>query len=141
MQQSASLRVLGQNPGPVVNPTTFGFGYTLLGTTSTPQSFTVTGFNNDPVTVQVADPSSPGRVIDPSHSPFVITQGSSCSSTPCTVSVAFAPTATNTSPNDFYYSASGAIVINDLFSSQVTLVPLSGLHDAGNTPTPHDRKR
>jgi hypothetical protein len=126
MQQSASLRVLGQNPGPVVNPITFAFGYTLLGTTSPPQSFTVTGFNNDPVTVQVADTS--GQVVDPSESPFVVTQGSSCSSTPCTVSVVFTPTAANTSPTDLY-NASGGIIISDLFSSQVTLVPLSGIHD------------
>ena len=133
-QQTVSLRVLGQLPAPVVNPKTFAFGYTLLGTTSTPQSFTVTASNNDPVTVQLADPSS-GRVIDPSTSPFAITQGSSCPSTPCTVSVAFAPTAANTSPTDFY-NASGAIVISDLFSSQVTLVPLSGLHDLATPPPP-----
>jgi hypothetical protein len=133
VQQSVSLRVLGQNPGPVVNPTTFTFGYTLLGTTSPPQSFTVTGFNNDPITVQVADTS--GQVVDPSGSPFVVTQGSSCSSTPCTVSVAFAPTSANTSPTDFY-TASGGILITDLFSSQVTLVPLSGLHDLATPPPP-----
>jgi trimeric autotransporter adhesin len=132
-QQSVSLRVLGQNPGPVVNPTAFAFGYTLLGTTSPPQSFTVTGFNNDPVTVQVVDSSEPA--IDPSGSLFVITQGSSCSSTPCTVSVAFAPTTANTSPTDFY-TASGGIVISDLFSSQLTLVPLSGLHDLASPPPP-----
>ena len=131
MQQTVSLRVLGQNPGPVVNPTTFAFGYTLLGTTSPPQSFTVTGFNNDPITVQVADTS--GQVV--STSPFVITQGSSCSSTPCTVSVVFAPTAANTSPTDLY-TASGGILISDLSSSQVTLVPLSGLHDLATPPPP-----
>ncbi len=133
IQQFVSLRVLGQNPGPVVNPTTFAFGYTLLGTTSPPQSFTVTGFNNDPVTVQVANSS--GQVIGSSSSPFVLTQGSSCSSTPCTVSVVFAPTATNTSPTDLY-NASGGILINDLFSSQVTFVPLSGLHELATPPPP-----
>jgi hypothetical protein len=83
--------------------------------------------------VQVADTS--GQVIDPSGSPFVVTQGSSCSSTPCTVSVVFAPTTANTSPTDFY-NASGGIVISDLFSSQVTLVPLSGLHDLATPPPP-----
>jgi hypothetical protein len=133
MQQSASLTALGQNPGPVANPTTFAFGYTLLGTTSPPESFTLTGFNNDPITVQVANSS--GQVIDPSTSPFVITQGSYCSSTPCTVSVVFAPTAANTSPTDLY-TASGGIIISDLFSSQVTLVPLSGLHDLATPPPP-----
>jgi trimeric autotransporter adhesin len=133
MQQSVSLRVLGQNPGPVANPTTFAFGYTLLGTTSPPQPFTVTGFNNDPITVQVANTS--GQVIDPSTSPFVITQGSSCSSTPCTVSIAFAPTAANTAPIDLYNSV-GGVIISDLFSSQVTLVPLSGLHSLATPPPP-----
>jgi trimeric autotransporter adhesin len=133
MQQTVSLRVLGLTPGPVVNPTTFAFGYTLLGTTSATQSFTVTGFKNDPVTVQVADSS--GRVIGSSGSPFVVTQGSSCASTPCTVSVVFAPTAANTVPTDLY-SSSGGIVISDLFSSQVTFVPLSGLHDLATPPPP-----
>jgi hypothetical protein len=133
MQQTVSLNVLGVNPGPVANPATFAFGYTLLGTTSSPQSFTVTGFNNGPVTVQVANSS--GQVIDPSGSPFVVTQGSSCSSTPCTVSVAFAPTAANTSPTDLY-TASGGILISDLFSPQVTLVPLTGLHDLATPPPP-----
>jgi len=88
----------------------------------------VTGFNNDPVTVQLAGSSGP--IVGP----FVITQGSSCSSTPCTVSIAFAPTAANISPNDLY-STSGGIVISDLFS-QVTLVPLSGLHDLATPPPP-----
>jgi hypothetical protein len=125
--------VIGQNPGPVANPSTFAFGYTLLGTTGPPQSFTVTGFNNDPVTVQVANSS--GQVIDPSGSPFVVTQGSSCPSTPCTVSVAFAPTAANISPLDLY-NYSGGILITDLFSSHVTLVPLSGLHDLATPPPP-----
>jgi hypothetical protein len=133
LQQVTSLAVLGQNPGPVANPATAAFGYTLLGTTSPPQSFTVTGFNNGPVTVQTVDSSQPA--IDPSGSLFVITQGSSCSSTPCTVSVVFAPTAANTSPNDFY-NASGGIAISDLFSSQVTFVPLSGLHDLATPPPP-----
>jgi hypothetical protein len=133
LQQVTSLAVLGQNPGPVANPTTAAFGYTLLGTTSPPESFTVTGFNNGPVTVQVANSS--GQVVNSSGSPFVITQGSSCSSTPCTVSVAFAPAAANTSPIDLYNS-SGGIVISDLFSSQVTLVPLSGLHELATPPPP-----
>jgi hypothetical protein len=133
VQQTLSLRVIGQNPGPVANPSTFAFGYTLLGTTGPPQSFTVTGFNNDPVTVQVANSS--GQVIDPSGSPFVVTQGSSCPSTPCTVSVAFAPTAANISPLDLY-NYSGGILITDLFSSHVTLVPLSGLHDLATPPPP-----
>jgi hypothetical protein len=124
LQQVTSLAVFGQNPGPAVNPTTLAFGYTLLGTTSAPQSFTVTGFNNDPVTLQVVDPSSP----------FVVTQGSSCSSTPCQISVAFAPTAANTAPTDYY--SSGQILITDLFSSQVTQLPLSGIHDLATPPPP-----
>ena len=133
LQLVTSLGVFGQNPGPVVSPTTLAFGYTLLGATSPPQSFTVTAFNNDPVTVQVAD--STGRAIDPSSSPFVVTQGSSCSSTPCTVSLVFAPTAANAVPLDLYY-ASGQILIADLFSAQVTQVPLTGIHELVTPPPP-----
>ena len=118
MQQSVALRVLGLNPGPVVNPTTFVFAYTLLGTTSPPQSFSVTAFNNDPVSMQI---------VDAAVSPFFLTQGSSCSITPCQISVAYAPTAANTAPADGNNSYS-QIYITDLFSGQAATVSLSGIY-------------
>jgi trimeric autotransporter adhesin len=129
MQQAVPLRVVGLNPGPVVNPSSFAFGYTLLGTTSPAQSFTVTALNNDAITAQTV---SSNATLAPS---FAVTQGSSCPSTPCPVSVVFAPTVTNTSPNDLY-SSSGEVVFSDLFSSQTTMVSLTGLHDLASPPPP-----
>jgi hypothetical protein len=117
VQQMASLRVLGVNPGPVANPDTLAFDYTPLGTISAPQSFTVTSFNNDPITVQIQDSSL---------SPFFLTQGSSCSSTPCQISVAFAPTAANTAPADGNNSY-GNVIVTDLFSAQSAVVSVSGI--------------
>ncbi len=116
-QQTVSLRVLGINPLPVANPNTLNFAYTPLGTTSAAQSFTVTSFNNDPVIVQVEDSAL---------SPFVITQGRSCSITPCQVSVVYAPTAANTAPADGNNSYS-EIFVTDLFSGQPGVVSLSGI--------------
>jgi len=116
-QHSVSLRVLGLNPSPVATPNSLNFPYTPFGATSAAQSFNVTSFNNDPVTIQV---------VDSAFLPFIITQGSYCSTTPCQVSVVFAPTATNTAPaagNNSY----GDILVTDLFSGQATLVSLSGI--------------
>jgi hypothetical protein len=112
VQQTISLGVLGSNPPPVANPTTLAFAYTPLGTTSAAQSFTVTSFNNDPVIAQLSDPA---------YVPFVLTQGSSCSATPCQVSVVFAPTAANTAPavNPNSYAN---ILVTDLLSGQAALV-------------------
>jgi hypothetical protein len=125
VQQTASLRVLGINPPPVANPNTINFAYTPLGTVSTPQSFTVTSFNNDPVSVQVVD----GQFL-----PFFVTQGGSCSTTPCPISVAFAPTAANTAPADGNNSY-GNILVTDLFSGQGAVVSLSGIWQPPPPPT------
>jgi trimeric autotransporter adhesin len=124
-QQTVSLRVLGINPSPVANPNTINFAYTPLGTVSPSQSFPVTSFNNDPVSVQVVD----GQFL-----PFFLTQANSCSTTPCQISVAFAPTAANTA------SASGGtsygnILVTDLLSGQGAVVSLSGIWQPPPPPT------
>ncbi len=118
VQQSVSLKVLGLNPGPVATPDSLSFAYTPLGTTSPSQSFMVTAFNNDPVSMQI---------VDAAVSPFFLTQGSSCSITPCQISVAYAPTAANTAPADGNNSYS-QIYITDLFSGQAATVSLSGIY-------------
>ena len=124
-QQTISLKVLGLNPPPVANPNTLDFPYTPLGTVSASQPFTVTSFNNDPITVQVVDSAS---------SPFFLTQGSSCTMTPCQISVAYAPTAANTAPADGNNSYDN-ILVTDLFSGQATLVSLSGIYQPPPPPT------
>jgi trimeric autotransporter adhesin len=117
VQQTLSLRVLGINPPPVANPTTINFGYTPLGGVSAPQSFTVTSFNNDPVSAQVVD----GQFL-----PFFVSQGSSCSVTPCQISVTFAPTAANTATGSDGTSY-GNVLVTDLLSGQGAVISLSGI--------------
>jgi hypothetical protein len=125
VQQTTSLRVLGENPPPVANPNNLDFAYTPVGTTSAAQSFSITSFNNDPVTVQV---------VDSAVSPFLITQGGSCSVTPCPVSVVFAPTAANTAPADGNNSYD-EILVTDLFSGLAATVSLSGIWQPPPPPT------
>jgi hypothetical protein len=116
VQQTLSLKVVGINPPPVANPSNLTFAYTPLGAVSAPQSITVTSFNNDPISVQVVD----GQFL-----PFFLPQGNSCSTTPCQIAVAFAPTAANTGSgaggNSF-----GNVLITDLFSGQGAVVNTMG---------------
>jgi hypothetical protein len=115
-QQTISLLVHGINPPPVANPNTLSFAYTPLGSVSASQSFTVTSFNNDPVSVQV---------VDEQFLPFFLTQGNSCSVTPCQISVAFAPTAANTASGGGS-SSYGNILVTDLLSGQGAVVSAAG---------------
>jgi hypothetical protein len=122
VQQTTSLRVLGVNPAPVANPNTLAFAYTPSGSVSAPQSFTVTSYNKDPVTVTIGDAQ---------FVPFFFTQGSSCTSTPCQISVAFAPTAATIALADGGNSYD-EIFVTDLFSGQAAVVNVSGI----NQPPP-----
>jgi hypothetical protein len=122
-QQTISLLVHGINPPPVANPSNLTFSYTPLGSVSASQSFTVTSFNNDPVIVQV---------VNSDVSPFVLTQGSSCSTTPCQLSVAYAPTTANTQYPDG--NSFGNILITDLFSGQGFVVSAMGTWKAPPPP-------
>ena len=116
-QQAVPLKAIGSYPGPVATPAALNFPYTPLGTISAPQSFTVTAYNNDPVMVILADAQAV---------PFFLTQTSSCTSTPCQIAVAFAPTAANTAPADGNNSYD-QIVVTDLLSGEITRVSLSGI--------------
>jgi hypothetical protein len=124
-QQTVSLTAIGENPPPVANPSTIAFAYTPLGIISAPQSFTITSYNNDPVTV---------TVVDAPLVPFFLTQGNSCSRTPCQISVAFAPTAANTAAADGNNSYDN-IVVTDLFSGLAGGVSLSGIYMQPLPPT------
>jgi hypothetical protein len=116
VQQTLSLKVLGLNPSPVANPDTLTFAYTPLGAVSAPQSITVTSFNNDPISVQV---------VDSAVSPFALSQGSSCSVTPCQLSIVYAPTTANT-VQDSNGASYGDILVTDLLSSQGAVIRTVG---------------
>ncbi len=104
-QQTVLLRVFGVNPPPIVTPNMINFGYIPVGSVSAPQTFTVTSYNNDPVSVAVGNPQL---------APFLLTQGNSCSRTParwlwCThphlrprgTTTVILPSAISTSPISF----------------------------------------
>jgi hypothetical protein len=121
VHQTVSLLAFGTYPGPVVNPSTLSFAYTPVGSVSAPQSFTITSYNNDPVTVIPAD----GPL-----SPFFLTAGNSCASTPCQISVAYAPTVAGN------YSYPEALLVTDLLSIQSAGVSLSGISTPPPPPPP-----
>jgi hypothetical protein len=109
VQQTITLTVLGVNPSPSAIPNSLTFPYTPAGTVSASQTFTVTSYNNDAISVAIEDA---GAV------PFVLTQASSCAQTPCQISVAYAPSGSGTS--------FGNILIKDLFSGQGFTVSVMG---------------
>jgi len=107
-QQTVLLKVTGVNPPPTASPNKLTFPLTLLGAVSAPMTFTVTSYNNDPVSVVIVEPNSP----------FVLSGVGSCSRTPCQVSVTFAPQSRALSASN--------IQITDLFSSIPSFVNVSG---------------
>jgi hypothetical protein len=113
VQKTVSLKALGENPPPVANPTTLNFYSTPVGTVSSPQSFTVTSYNNDPVSVSIYDAP---------YLPFVLTGAKACAQTPCQISVAFAPTATIGASGTSYDN----VQVVDLFSGETATVSVSG---------------
>jgi trimeric autotransporter adhesin len=124
VQQTVSLRVQGNYPSPVATPSALNFPYTPLGSISAPQSLSITSYNNDPINV---------TNVDASFLPFILTQGSSCTRTPCQISVAFAPTAANTAPADGNNSY-GDLLVTDLLSGQAFVVNLTGINTPPTSP-------
>jgi trimeric autotransporter adhesin len=116
-QRTLSLQALGLNPAPVASPASLTFPYTPLGSVSAAQSFTVTSYNNDPVSIVVGDAP---------FIPFVLNGPSTCAQTPCTVYVSFAPTQLNTSYDPNNSNAYGDIYVRDLNSGQSGLMTAIG---------------
>lgn len=117
-QQTIALKVFADTPAPVVNPSTISFSLTPLGTVSAPQSFTIAADGNHPVTLVLGIAQ---------YSPFFLSGGTSCASTPCQLSVAFAPTAANTAAaagNNSY----GNLYVIDMATGESTAVSLSGVY-------------
>lgn len=116
VQQVLPLAVLGMYTAPVATPSSLTFSYTPLGTISPAQSFMLTSYNNDPVSVKVGL----GLL-----SPFVLTQASTCAQTPCQIYVAYAPT-TYTTAYAYAGNSFDNLYVTDLFSGQAFLVSLMG---------------
>jgi Abnormal spindle-like microcephaly-assoc'd, ASPM-SPD-2-Hydin len=118
VQQTVMLKVLGLYPPPSATPQSLVFSYTPLGAVSASQSFTVTSYNNDPISVVVQD----APLV-----PFVLTQASTCTQTPCQIYVAYAPTGPTTS-YDSGGNSFGNILIKDLSSGEAFSVSAMGTY-------------
>ena len=80
--------VSGSIPSPpTANPSSLTFGNVQVGATSAPMSFIVTAPAGDPVIANVLQYGG-------TPSGFAITQGATCATTPCTVTVTMTPNAT-----------------------------------------------
>jgi trimeric autotransporter adhesin len=102
VQQTLQLQDFGQADPPTATPSPLTFPDTQVGTQSGSLPVVMSAFNNDAITASV-------------QGPFVLTQGSSCSHTPCTLYIAFAPAATGSltgylSFNDAIYNVVGSSV-------------------------------
>ena len=95
-------------PGTTASPNQLTFGSTLAGTLSAPQSITATALTGNPIKATI-------------FGAFQITQGATCTATPCQVSVVFAP-ASNASPG----LTTGTLTITDPFTGNSASVYLRG---------------
>jgi hypothetical protein len=102
-------------PAPSASPSSLEFGNVQVGATSTPMSFVVSAPSSDPISTTFEVSSSPGV--------FVITQGASCQSTPCTVTVVMTPTSTS--------CCAANLTITDTVTGQFTYF---ALHGQGGVP-------
>ena len=84
----------GTTPAPVLTaPTNLQFSNVPLGTVSASQTITVNAYQNHPIQASLTSIFSGGP------QPFIFTSPSFCPSTPCTLSIAYAPTSSNGSPS------------------------------------------
>ena len=95
----------GTTPVPVLTATTnLYFSNVPVGTVSASQTITVTAYQNHPVQASLTSTFSGGP------QPFIFTGPSFCASTPCTLSIAYAPTSTTGSAGaNVYVVATDAI--------------------------------
>jgi hypothetical protein len=105
VQRSVLVTDSGLPNPPSISPGSLDFSAVQIGTQSPSQAVTITSFNNDPVTATVTPP-------------FLFTQGNSCAQTPCTLYVAFLPTAVQ--------GYSGALTVTDNLAEQGQTIELSG---------------
>ena len=112
-QQTIPLYVYSSYPTPHSSVYGLYFPSTMAGTTSAPQTFTITYYQGDSITLTM-NASSPSAA-------FQIPSGFTCTSSPCTVPVTFSPSAVNTS----YF---GTLSITDKLSGTTgtTFITLSG---------------
>ena len=86
--RTVALTGVGTTPAPVLTSTnSLLFTNVPVGTTSAPQTITVTSYNNDPIQATLAPTATGGP------QPFVFIGPTYCAATPCTLSVAYAPQA------------------------------------------------
>jgi len=88
----------GTTPAPVLTASTnLHFSNVPLGTVSASQTITVNAYKNHPIQASITSTYSGGP------RPFIFTGPSFCASTPCTLSIAYAPTSTTGSDGENIY--------------------------------------
>ena len=86
--RTLALTGVGTTPPPVLTATTdLNFSNTPLNTVSSPQTITVNAHQNHPIQASITSTFVGGP------QPFIFTGPSFCATTPCTLSIAYAPTA------------------------------------------------
>jgi len=96
--RTLTLTGTGTTPIPVLtSPTTLLFSNVPVGTVSASKTITVSAYGNHPIQASLTPINSGGP------QPFIFTGPTFCPSTPCTLSIAYAPTATNGNPSANVY--------------------------------------
>ena len=102
--RTLTLTGTGTTPAPVLTaPTNLLFSNVPVGTVSASQTITVNAFGNHPIQASLAPINSGGP------QPFIFTGPTFCASTPCTLSIAYAPTSTTSSDANVYVIATDTI--------------------------------
>jgi len=112
VQRTEQVTDVGIASPPTVSASTLRFE-TQVGSQSAAQPVTITAFQNDPITATVSGD-------------FILTQGSTCSQTPCQLYVAFTPTGA--------YQSQGSLQIFDPVAGQGAGVTLVGTGDPAPPP-------
>ncbi len=102
--RTLSLTGTGTTPAPVLtSPTMLYFTNVPVGTVSASQTITVNAYQNHPIQASLTSTFSGGP------QPFIFTGPTFCASTPCTLSIAYAPTSAASDGANVYVVATDTI--------------------------------
>ncbi len=102
--RTTTLTGTGTTPVPVLTaPTNLQFTKVPVGTVSASQTITVNAYQNHPIQASLTSTFSGGP------QPFIFTGPTFCASTPCTLSIAYAPTANDTTGTNVYIGATDTV--------------------------------
>lgn len=116
--RTLTLTGTGTTPVPVLTaPTNLYFSNVPVGTVSASQTITVNAFQNHPIQASITPINSGGP------QPFIFTGPTFCASTPCTLSIAYAPTSTTDSEANVHIVATDTIGLSSAYIQAYGQVP------------------